>query len=788
MTTDGDQDAAVKLEQERAAIVAKYAKGKEATVEPWEDVDFNLYKVTDRFGFVHEKELPSYDAAEEKHKQTEGRRTPKWLKMLKSWDKYKNSEKLARRVYKGIPLQLRGQVWSLLLDVPQLKEEKKDFYEKLKATAEGSSPDVRQIDLDVNRTYRDHIMFMHRYDVKQQALFHVLTAYSVYNKEVGYCQGMSQITALLLIYMNEEDAFWALVRLLSGRKHAMHGFFVPGFPKLMRFQEHHDRILKKMMPKLKRHLDGQEVLASLYTMKWFFQCFLDRTPFTLTLRIWDIYILEGERTLPAMSYTVLKLHKKHLLTLTMEELVDFLQVTLSKNFFFHDDFVVEQLQVSMAELRRAKLELPAPGRDDEFPKKPLGQLPEMEVNHVANGQSHAEPAEPPEPPAPVPSRFRRDSPDKSVRRRKAADAGDGHLKVASNGLRLPERGAATPTPGPQRDGVANRNHDPNVGPRWFKPSETKLEAAKAMAARENRQKRAAAVPPPSPAPTPAHDGQDDDRRAERGSNASQYDNVPGPLEPEFEILELERPPTRMRTPQNETPSYDVAARVAGYGGNVLPAPSESRMPSHPPAPSFAHHQPAGVHTRFPINQNHYQAPTQVPLFHPGLRHYNAAARDQTYATTRRPAGTISPERALMDYVATRRREPPPDRRSPRPPPLQLGSPAAPIYLQKLTSAAHVHGALDYRFEGRAEYPPEGRIPGSRWGPEEPPPPQSPGGMPRSPSFQRAQMSPVDTFEFPEDEGGGTRRGFMPQQLPRLFGGKYYRHAQEAFAMQESMLL
>lgn len=34
---------------------------------------------------------------------------------------------------------------------------------------------------------------------------------------------MSQITALLLIYMNEEDAFWALVKLLSGHKHAMHG-------------------------------------------------------------------------------------------------------------------------------------------------------------------------------------------------------------------------------------------------------------------------------------------------------------------------------------------------------------------------------------------------------------------------------------------------------------------------------------------------------------------------------------------------------------------------------------
>jgi len=39
---------------------------------------------------------------------------------------------------------------------------------------------------------------------RQQALFHVLGAYSMYNTEVGYCQGMSQIAALLLMYLNEE--------------------------------------------------------------------------------------------------------------------------------------------------------------------------------------------------------------------------------------------------------------------------------------------------------------------------------------------------------------------------------------------------------------------------------------------------------------------------------------------------------------------------------------------------------------------------------------------------------
>ena len=47
---------------------------------------------------------------------------------------------------------------------------------------------IFQIDLDVNRTYRDHDMFRERYNSRQNALFHVLAAYSVYNTEVGYCQ------------------------------------------------------------------------------------------------------------------------------------------------------------------------------------------------------------------------------------------------------------------------------------------------------------------------------------------------------------------------------------------------------------------------------------------------------------------------------------------------------------------------------------------------------------------------------------------------------------------------
>ncbi|XP_069765057.1 USP6 N-terminal-like protein [Narcine bancroftii] len=572
MNPDAEEDTTANLAQEHAEIVSRYDKGREgAKIDPWEDADFHIYKITDRFGFLHEKELPMPDALEEKLKQIEIERTGKWLKMLKSWDKYKNSEKMVRRIYKGIPLQLRGEVWSLLLEIQKIKLEKKDLYDKLKNRARAISPDIRQIDLDVNRTYRDHIMFRERYGVKQQALFHVLAAYSMYNTEVGYCQGMSQITALLLMYLNEEDAFWALVRLLSGPKHSMHGFFVPGFPKLLRFQEHHDRILKKFMPKLKQHLDAQDVFTSLYTMKWFFQCFLDRTPFTLTLRLWDIYMLEGDRILTAMSYTILKVHKKHMMKLAMEDLIEFLQESLAKDFFFEDDFVIDQLQNSMSELKRSKLDIPPPGKPEELPQKSLGQMPIEHqeppfLNHMTNGQNNVMKGGPPvlrrkdkkaSPEKQPDSRTKKSSLEKPAlksHRTGFVEHQGGKVKVLPDLDVLKQHGLPSQrpmtqgNPKPLSHATANQNSNANpsvrkeFAPKWNKPSGQKFSEATYKHSVDGRGRTENHHTPnshSSPEETHVFTGRTkgliiEVDEAKRASNASEYDNVPG-VDHEYEI-------------------------------------------------------------------------------------------------------------------------------------------------------------------------------------------------------------------------------------------------------------
>jgi len=397
--------AKLQADEERLKIVKKYYDKSYREEDDWVlNADSKIFRMTDRYGFLHEQnnnEKLMND--EDKRRTAEVKRQDKWLKMILAWKKFDGTEKLKKRVYKGVPLRFRGDIWKLLLKVQQYIEKKPKLYQKAKTVALQTSPDVRQVDLDVNRTYRDHIMFRERYSEKQQQLFHVLVAYSMYNTEVGYCQGMSQIAALLLMFMGEEEAFWALHSLLYGKQHSMHGFFIPGFPKLMRFQQHHDNLIGKMMPKLKKHLDKQEIYSSLYTMKWFFQCFLDRTPFPLTLRLWDIYILEGERILTAMSYTTLKLHKAAIKKMEMEGIVNFLQEKLQRDFLYDHDVTIESLKSCMSELRRNGMDRPpSPTNQDEDPKKEFGasldveliQTPEKnnpEKNNISNGDINKNP-------------------------------------------------------------------------------------------------------------------------------------------------------------------------------------------------------------------------------------------------------------------------------------------------------------------------------------------------------------------------------------------------------------
>ncbi|XP_037954501.1 USP6 N-terminal-like protein isoform X1 [Teleopsis dalmanni] len=382
MTMDDEQEALLKrATEEREMIFNRYALGLDPKneVDPWENPTFELYHVTDKYGFIHDSRLPDIrDSQEVQRTKIELERDKKWMKMFTSWNIH--NEKLRKRVFKGIPDRMRWPAWKKFLNVDESIAANKDTYSRMLSLARKYSTEVRQIDSDVNRQFRDNHAYRQRYSVKQCSLFNVLNAYSIYNPELGYCQGMACVAGVLLLYMQEEEAFWALNTLIVDKKFAMHGLFIEGFPKLQRFLEHHDRIMSKIMRKLHQHFVKNNVDAILYSIKWFFVVFVERIPFSLSLRVWDIFLFEGDRVITAMAITILYLHKHELLRLKdMDSIIEYLQVKLHKNFGYNDDYVVEALERVMKKLKDLKLDVPPPPKTNEFPTKPLGQFIEADI-------------------------------------------------------------------------------------------------------------------------------------------------------------------------------------------------------------------------------------------------------------------------------------------------------------------------------------------------------------------------------------------------------------------------
>ena len=130
-----------------------------------------------------------------------------------------------------------------------------------------------------------------------------------------------------------------------------------------------------MLPKLKKHFDKHGVDSGLYTLKWFFQCFLDRVPYELALRLWDIYLLEGERVLICGAYFILKSHNKQLLAKkNMDDILTYIQSKLPSDFNCDTDTAIQNYSKCYEDLHRKKLDRAGEPSDEELVKKPFGDI------------------------------------------------------------------------------------------------------------------------------------------------------------------------------------------------------------------------------------------------------------------------------------------------------------------------------------------------------------------------------------------------------------------------------
>ncbi|XP_055824731.1 uncharacterized protein LOC129893245 [Solanum dulcamara] len=223
-----------------------------------------------------------------------------------------NAITLKKLIRKGIPPVLRPKVWFSLSGAAKKKSTvPESYYQDMTMAVEDKvTPATKQIDHDLPRTFPGHPWL----DTSEghAALRRVLVAYSFRDSDVGYCQGLNYVAALLLLVLKtEEDAFWMLAVLLENV--LVSDCYTNNLSGCHVEQRVFKDLLTKKCPRLAAHLDSLEFDVSLVCTEWFLCLFSKSLPSETTLRVWDVLFFEGAKVLFHVALAIFKMNEEKLL-------------------------------------------------------------------------------------------------------------------------------------------------------------------------------------------------------------------------------------------------------------------------------------------------------------------------------------------------------------------------------------------------------------------------------------------------------------------------------------------
>uniref|UniRef100_A0A452S5B6 Ecotropic viral integration site 5 n=1 Tax=Ursus americanus TaxID=9643 RepID=A0A452S5B6_URSAM len=273
-----------------------------------------------------------------------------WGRIVNEWEdvRKKKEKQVKELVRKGIPHHFRAIVWQLLCSAQSMPI-KDQYSELLKMT----SPCEKLIRRDIARTYPEHNFFKEKDSLGQEVLFNVMKAYSLVDREVGYCQGSAFIVGLLLMQMPEEEAFCVFVKLMQDYR--LRELFKPSMAELGLCMYQFECMIQEHLPELFVHFQSQSFHTSMYASSWFLTIFLTTFPLPVATRIFDIFMLEKE-------YTTIKtkeMEEQVEIKVSISGLLKVPNINLLKshkcNSNYNEDFVL-QLEKELVQARLSEAE------------------------------------------------------------------------------------------------------------------------------------------------------------------------------------------------------------------------------------------------------------------------------------------------------------------------------------------------------------------------------------------------------------------------------------------------
>ncbi|NWU98789.1 EVI5 protein, partial [Upupa epops] len=275
-----------------------------------------------------------------------------WGRIVNEWEdvRKKKEKQVKELVRKGIPHHFRAIVWQLLCSAQSMPI-KDQYSELLKMT----SPCEKLIRRDIARTYPEHDFFKEKDSLGQEVLFNVMKAYSLVDREVGYCQGSAFIVGLLLMQMPEEEAFCVFVKLMQDYR--LRELFKPSMAELGLCMYQFECMIQEHLPELYVHFQSQSFHTSMYASSWFLTIFLTTFPLPVATRVFDIFMSEGLEIVFRVGLAVLQMNQAELLQLDMEGMLQHFQKVIPHQFDSGPDKLIQaSYQVKYNAKKMKKLE------------------------------------------------------------------------------------------------------------------------------------------------------------------------------------------------------------------------------------------------------------------------------------------------------------------------------------------------------------------------------------------------------------------------------------------------